>query len=180
MRQLFVVTVVILTITAVRAETPGGKQAVITGPHICCGKCEKNVAAILAKVEGISDVVCDRSVKPPTVTFTAKDQAAAHQALDAMYQGGFSGSLKVGDTVATPAAPQLPKGKVNSVTFTKVHVCCGQCVTGVKKLFKDAEVTFEGKDAQKDVTITGTDLDPNMVLQRLREGGFNGTFVEKK
>ena len=44
----------------------------------------------------------------------------------------------------------------------------------VPALFKDAKVTISGEGAQKDVTISGKDLDPNTVLSTLEKGGFTG------
>jgi copper chaperone CopZ len=171
MRQLFAVAVMILTVTVARAETPGGKEAVVKGPHICCGNCEKAVAAILAKVDGISDAKCSKDDK--TVTFTAKDVTTATKAWDALYAGGFAGTLKFGDETYTKPSG-ADKIKVNEVTFDKVHACCGMCVTALKALFPDAKVTVVGKGAQRAVTVTGKDLSPAAVLQALNGMGFNG------
>src|SRR5205807_8974722 len=81
----------VFTLVAGLVQAAGdGKKAEINGPHICCGNCEKSVKAILAKVDGVSEVQCDRQNK--TVTFTARDKKAAEKALDAMFAGGFAGT----------------------------------------------------------------------------------------
>jgi periplasmic mercuric ion binding protein len=175
MRQLLTAAV-LAAICALQATAQDGKQTVITGPHICCGNCEKSVAAILDKVEGVADVKCDRKNK--TVTFNAKNLKAAQAALAAMYEGGFAGTAKYGDTELTRSL-STDKTKSNEITVKGVHACCGMCHKAIQKLFADAKVTFAGTGPQREVTITGKDLVANDVLLKLSEAGFNGT-VEKK
>jgi copper chaperone CopZ len=174
MRQLLVASVVVLTFGALRSAAE--EKAEIKGPHICCKNCVKAVEAILAKVDGVSDVKC--SVKDKTVTFTAKDKAAAAKALGAMYDGGFAGAAKYGDIAISRATAKV-EGKEKDVTVKGVHACCGQCTTAIKGLFPDAKVTITGAGAQRDVTIEGTDLSFAGVLQALNAKGFTGK-VEKK
>jgi copper chaperone CopZ len=174
MRQLLLAAVVIVAVGAAQARAD--EKAVIAGPHICCGSCIKAVGAILAKVDGISEVKC--SVKDKTVTFMAKDKAATQKALEAMVAGGFAGSAKFGDANLTQAI-RKPEGKANEVVVKGVHACCGQCHKAIKGLFPDAKVTFAGSGPQRDVTIVGTDLSLAAVQQALNEKGFSGK-VEKK
>jgi copper chaperone CopZ len=177
MRQLLVVAILVLAVGTLRGEPAGGKAAEVKGPHICCGQCEKAVAAILAKVNGVSDAKCDRKAK--TVTFTAKDREAADDAWQALYDGGFAGTLTFdGTTVAKKAAK--PATKVNEVKIEKVHACCGMCHDAIKALFKDSTVTITGKGYQRTITIEGKDLDPSAVLNTLNETGFNGKIAAKK
>jgi hypothetical protein len=177
MRKLFVAAVMILTVSALRADTPGGKQAEVKGPHLCCAQCEKAALATLAKVDGISEVKCDRPNK--TVSFTAKDTDAAKKAWDALYEAGFAGTLTV-DGKTTGKKVGSSSDKVNEVTFDKVHACCGQCVKALNALFPDAKVTVTGKGAQRTVTIAGKDLNPSTVLNTLNNSGFNGVQAEAK
>jgi len=177
MRQLFVVTVLSLAVGAARAEVPDGKTAEVKGPHICCQNCENAVGTILAKVDGISEVKCDRKGK--TVTFTAKDAKAADAAYDALYAGGFAGSLTF-DGKTTGRKVKSGDDKTNELKFDKVHACCGQCIKALTGLFPDAKVTVTGKGAQRLVTISGKDLSPSAALQALNDAGFNGVQVEAK
>jgi copper chaperone CopZ len=174
MRQLFMAAVVVVAFGAARASAD--EKAEIKGPHICCKNCVKAVEGILAKVDGVSDVKC--SVKDKTVTFMAKDNAAAAKALDAMVEGGFMGAAKFGDA-SIPLKVTKLEGKANEVVAKGVHSCCGQCQTAIKGLFPDAKVTITGTGAQRDVTIVGTDLSLDAVQQALNGKGFSGK-VEKK
>jgi copper chaperone CopZ len=146
----------------------------VKGPHICCKQCVRVVGSILEKVNGVSDVVADAKTK--TVTFTATDEAAAQAGVKALIDGGFFGkATQDGKDLASGAAP-LPKGaKADRVTFTDVHVCCGQCQNAINKLFKDAKVTYDGPGPQKSVQVSGRDLEPAAVLDALRKAGFNGS-----
>jgi copper chaperone CopZ len=173
MRSLCAGTVLVLVASLVQAGD--GKKGEINGPHICCGNCEKSVQAILAKVDGISDVQCDRKNK--TVTFTARDKTAAQKALDAMFEGGFAGTGKY-DNVSFGRASSSTAGKADTITVKGVHACCGQCHKALKALFPDATVTIAGSGAQRDITIAGKDLSAAEVQQKLQKAGFSGK-IEK-
>lgn len=161
-----------LAVLALTAAYAGAETVVIKGPHICCGQCVKVAEALLAKVDGVSDAKADQKAK--TITFTAKDEAAAKAGIAAVLKGGFAGTVtcdgKAHEVKYTPGS----KDKVAKVVVKDVHVCCGQCVTGVKGIFKDAKVTIEGKGAQRTVIVEGENLTAGEVLQALRKGGFNG------
>jgi periplasmic mercuric ion binding protein len=174
MRQLLMAAVVVVAFGAAQARAD--EKAEIKGPHICCGNCVKAVAAILAKVDGVSEAKC--SIKDKTVTFMAKDKEAAAKALDAMIAGGFMGTAKYDDK-AIPLAVTKLEGKADAVVVKGVHNCCGQCNKAIVALFPDAKVTSTGKGPQKDVTIVGTDLSLDAVQQALHGKGFSGK-VEKK
>jgi copper chaperone CopZ len=158
--------------SAVRAE----EKVEVKGVHLCCNACVKSVAGILKKVEGVSDAKCDRATK--TVTFTATDAATANKAFDSLAKGGFYGTA-----VIAGKERQLklvaPKGKVNSVTVNDVHVCCKACQSAIAKLFPGTTITYDGKGAQRNVTIAADNLEPAAVLETLRKAGFNGTIGTK-
>jgi hypothetical protein len=135
------------------------------------------VRAILDKVEGVADVTCDRKNK--TVSFTAKDKETAHKALDALYDGGFAGTGSFGD-LSFARATAATKGQTNEVTVKGVHACCKRCVGIIKGLFKDATVTVTGTGVQKDLRITGENLNVSEVLSKLEGAGFSGRAEGKK
>jgi len=173
MRQLLMVFVMVAMIaTAARAD----EKAEIKGPHICCPACARSIDEILGKVEGVSDVKA--SIANKSVTFTAKNKAAAEKALDALFAGGFAGTCKVGDATLTRAAVKV-EGKGDSVVVKDVHACCGQCHTAIKGLFPDAKVTIAGSGAQREVTVAGKDLDFAVVLKALTDKGVNGKIETK-
>jgi copper chaperone CopZ len=177
MRQLVAAAVVIVAVGALQAEPRGGKQGQVKGLHLCCPSCEKAVRAILAKVEGVGDVACDRKNK--TVTFSAKDQKTAVKALDALFAGGFAGTGSYGD-VAFARATRVEGGKTDEVTVKGVHACCKTCIKAIQALFKDATVTVSGKGVQRDVHIAGKDLDPGDVQGKLEGAGFSGRLEVRK
>ena len=177
MRQLFALFAP-LAIVGLTGAMAAADTIEIKGPHICCKQCVKVAEGLLAKIDGVSDAKADIQAK--TITFTAKDEAAAKAGIAAITKGGFAGKATRDGKEFKVALEPIAKGdKVGKVVVKDVHVCCGQCVTGVKGLFKDAKVSFEGKGPQKTVTIEGSDLEVSSVMAALRKAGFNGT-PEKK
>ena len=102
---------------AARAET----KVQLKGTHLCCGQCVAAVGKILKEIDGVSGK-CD--AKGGTVSITAKDDATAQKALDALAAGGFSGTTD-NDKLKQKDDSGVEKGKVKSLTITDVHNCCG-------------------------------------------------------
>lgn len=144
----------------------------VKGPHICCPQCVKVAVGLLKDVAGVSDAKADQKSK--TVTFTAKDETAAQAGLKALVDGGFYGQATCGGKELKIKVP-AGDGKADSVSVTKVHVCCGACQNAIKALFKDSKVSFEEKGPQRTVRIDGSNLDRAAVMDTLRKAGFNGT-----
>src|SRR4051812_36151975 len=120
--KLLIVTSLSLLLAATnsaRAET----KVELKGTHLCCGQCVNAVGAILKGIDGVSGK-CDQ--KGSTVTITAKDDATAQKALDALAAGGFHGDTG-SKTLAIKDDSGVKNGKVKSLTLTGVHNCCGQC-----------------------------------------------------
>ena len=153
----------------------GASEVSVKGPHICCPQCVTVVGKILAKVEGVSEV--QASAKTKTVTFTAKDDAAAKAGYKALLDGGFFGSAtNDGKEIKLDAASPKKGDKLEVVAVKDVHVCCGACKNAIKAIFQDAKITYQGTGPQLTVRIEGSDLYPGTVLEALRKGGFNGTL----
>ncbi len=177
MRQIFSVIFTGLAAALLGASQAGAGSVEVKGPHICCKQCVKVIGGILGKVDGVSEAKCD--VQSKTVTFTAKDEAAAKAGLKAIIDGGFFGAATHdGKEIKIDVVTPKPGDKAEVVTVKGVHMCCGQCVNAAKKLFPDAKVSVEGKGPQKDVRVEGTGLEASAVIGSLRKAGFNGT-VEK-
>jgi copper chaperone CopZ len=175
MRQLCVIALTLFVVRGLWAgEAESGKA---TGLHICCNQCEKVVKGILDKVEGVSDVECDRKNK--TVTFKLKDGKGADKVLQALSKGGFCCTVTVGGK-SIAEGPADSKDKADEVTVKGVHACCKQCKEAIEKLFPDAKITLTGKGPQKDLTISGKDLVVSDVLKTLNKAGFTGTGSSTK
>src|SRR5947208_14953431 len=69
---------------AARADT----TVELKNTHLCCPACVGAVNKILGGIEGVKGK-CDTKAK--TITITAKDDAAAQTAIDALAAGGFQG-----------------------------------------------------------------------------------------
>jgi copper chaperone CopZ len=147
------------------------------GLHLCCKGCEKAVQEVLGGVKGVSNVACDRTAK--TVTFKAKDDKAADEAVGALTNAGFHFKVSIGDNKIEVSTS--PTGlKADQVVIRNVHACCEDCEKTIQGLFKDAKVTFVRQGPQKDVTIAGKGLDADAVLRQLEGAGFHGVIAENK
>ena len=173
MRQLCVTAAVLLLAGSTSAVVRAEEKVEVKGVHLCCPQCVKAVGNILSKIDGVSDAACDRPTK--TVTFTAKDANTAKKAFESLAKGGFYGKATC-DGKALQIKAEAPKGKANAVTVNDVHVCCNSCRKAIQKLFTGATITYDGKGAQRNVTIAADNLEPAVVLETLRNAGFNGTI----
>lgn len=174
MRLLSAVATMFLAVAFVAASEESAIKVEVQGPHICCKQCINIVAKILGAVDGVSAVKSD--IKSKTITFTAKTDTAAKAGVQALLNGGFYGKATAdGKAMEFKLAADKP-GKADTVSIKDVHVCCGQCVTGVKDAFPGLTVTITGKGVQKTVTV---EKPATPVLETLRKAGFNGTVVEK-
>ena len=109
MKRLIVLAsfVCVLALTgAVNGET----KVEVKNTHLCCKQCLTAVGAILKGVDGVTGM-CDQKSK--TITITAKDDAAAKKALEALAAGGFHGDTG-NKALAIPDDSGVTKGKVKS------------------------------------------------------------------
>jgi copper chaperone CopZ len=163
-----------LAVVVLSAAQASADSVEVKGPHICCKQCVNVVEKMLSKVDGVSDVKADAKTK--MVTFTAKDAAAAKAGVTALIVGGFNGTATAdGKAMEIKLTATTGLGKADKVVVKDVHVCCGQCQTAIKNVFKESKVTFESKGPQRTVIVEGTGLDRGAVLDALRKAGFNGT-----
>src|SRR5579859_3100202 len=131
-----------------KAET----KVVLKGVHLCCGGCVSGIAAAV-KPTGAKPA-CDKDAG--TVTITAKDDAEAQKALDAIAAAGYHGEsdnkeIKIKDDSGAE------KGKVETLSLTGTHNCCGACCKGIKEAVKkvDGFKADTAKPKAKDFTVTG-------------------------
>ena len=142
----------------------------LKGTHLCCGQCVKAVGDILKTVDGVTGA-CDQ--KAGTVTLTAKDDAAAQKALDALAAGGFHGTtdskdLKIKDDSGAS------KGKVKALTLEGVHNCCGACNKAITAAVgKVAGVTGNTAKAKSDTFEVTGEFDAEELVKALNAAGYH-------
>ena len=127
--------------------------------HMCCEGCAKEVANILKKIEGVSDVATDEDTT--TARFVAADAKVAQRALDALAAGGFHGDTGGSREYAFKDDSGAKAGKVKSLTVTGFHNSCPGCVKSFRAAIKEAPgVTGDTcKSRVRTCEVTG-DFDP--------------------
>ncbi len=142
----------------------------LKGTHLCCPGCVKAVGDIVKKVDGVT-AKCDP--KAGTVTLTAKDADAAKKALQALADGGFHGDTGNKD-LAIKDDSGASKGKVEKLTLTGVHNCCGACCKGIKEAVKkvDGVKADTAKPKEKTFEVTG-DFDAEELVKALNAAGYH-------
>jgi periplasmic mercuric ion binding protein len=140
--------------------------------HMCCGGCAKEVAAILKKVDGVTDVMCDQETT--TARFSASDAKAAQRALDALAAGGFHGDTGGSKGFAFPNDSGAKAGKVKTLTVSGFHNSCPGCVKSFRDAIKDVP-GVAGDTAKSKVStcqVTG-DFDQVALVAALNKAGFH-------
>jgi mercuric ion binding protein len=176
--QRFMISLVGAALVCQLTPADGGPYACkFEGLHLCCKGCEKVVQDVLGGVKGVSGTACDRTTK--VVTFKAKNDKAADEAVGALANAGFHFTVTIGDK-SFPLTTNPTGLKGDEITIRNVHACCPDCEKAIEGLFKEAKVTFVRQGPQKDVTIISKGLDADEVLQKLQKAGFQGVIAEKK
>lgn len=145
-------------------------KVVLKGTHLCCGQCVNAVNDIMKKLDGATGA-CDQ--KAGTVTITAKDDATAQKALDALAAGGFHGTTD-NKTLAIKDDSGATKGKVKSLTLEGVHNCCGACNRAITAAVGKVEgVTGNtAKVKANSFDVTG-DFDAEALVKALNAAGYH-------
>jgi copper chaperone CopZ len=140
------------------------------GVHLCCAQCVRAVGDILTKVDGATGT-CDQEAG--TVTITAKDNATAQKALDAMAAGGFHGTTNNKDLTIKDDSG-VTKGKVKSLTLVGVHNCCGACTRAINTTVgKVAGVTGNTARARSDTFDVTGEFDADELVKALIAAGYH-------
>jgi copper chaperone CopZ len=142
----------------------------LTGVHLCCQGCTNAADAALMSVEGVHSR-CD--MENGSVTLTAKDDAAARKALDALAAAGFYGTSDTQNLAMNPVG-SLPSGKVTSVKVSGIHNCCGPCCDAIKEAINTVEgVTGDtAKPRATSFEVTG-DFNAADLVKALNRAGFS-------
>ena len=167
MKTLIAVSLFTLAINGAMAAEA---KVELKGTHLCCGQCVKAVGEILKKVDGCTGT-CDQ--KAGTVSITAKDDATAQKALDALAEGGFHGTTD-SKTLVVKEDSGVAKGKVKTLSLEGVHNCCGQCnkaiVAAVGKVEGVTGNTAKAKASTFEVT---GEFDAVALVKALNDAGYH-------
>lgn len=169
MKSLPLLAASVLALATGRAAAADVKVE-LKGTHLCCAQCVRAVNDILKKVDGVTGA-CDQ--KAGTVAITAKDEAAAQKAIDALVDGGFHGTTD-SKTVTVKAEESPVKGTVKSLTLEGVHNCCGACnraiVAAVGKV--DGATGNTAKVRSSTFDVTGN-FDAEALVKALNDAGYH-------
>ncbi len=107
----------------------------LKGVHLCCGGCVDAVATAVESVPGVAHQ-CDR--EKGAVALTAKDEATAQQALDAIADAGLHG--ETGDPhLAMKAERNVPPGRARKLKVSGIHNCCEPCCAAIRGAIEAVE-----------------------------------------
>jgi copper chaperone CopZ len=171
MRSGFVLLSAVVMAVGLSSGSLQAGKVEVKGVHLCCKQCVDGVAGALKGLDGVADAKCDQKGK--TVTFTTKDDKTTTAALKALVDAGYFGDA-TDDGKAVKLDGGTAVGKGNDVTIKGVHVCCKQCQNAIAAILKDGKVSYTGSGAQKEVKVSGKDLDKAKILEALHKGGFTG------
>jgi periplasmic mercuric ion binding protein len=156
-------------VVALGAASPAETKVEVKGVHLCCGACVKGVTTALKGVDGAS-ASCNQ--KAGIVAISAKDEATAQKALDALTGAGYFGTIDATGLTIKPVS-DLPTGKVKSIKLSNSHNCCRSCGTAIQKAVKSVPGvsgnTVQPKKA--DFEVTG-DFDAAALVKALNDAGF--------
>jgi copper chaperone CopZ len=108
-----------------------------------------------------------------TVTVTARDDAAAQKALDAIAAAGLHG--ETGDAhLAMRTERNIPAGKVQRLTVSGIHNCCQPCYEAIKAAIDSVEgVTGDtARPGKTTFEVTGN-FSAAELVQALNAAGFH-------
>ena len=151
-------------VLSVRAD-----DAKISNVHLCCDSCVKGVAKVAAGVPGLT-ATCDKD--GGTITLSAADKATLQKGADALTAAGFFGTSS---DVTIDGSTGAKDAKVQTLTVTSTHICCGKCVKAINKAVKDVPgvTAVDAKKGDTSFTVTG-DFNDKAVFDALQKAGLTG------
>ena len=155
----------VLTLSASAADVT------LSGVHICCGSCVKGVNAAVAGVTGLTAKVDEDAGK---VVLTADDSATLQKGVDALTTAGFFGTSS-DPAIKVNASTGAKNQKVQTLTITGLHLCCGHCVKTVNEILSGVP-GVTGNTAAKGANsfdVTG-DFNDKDVFDALQKAGLTG------
>ncbi|MFT3879423.1 MAG: cation transporter [Gemmatales bacterium] len=160
---------------ALGAPAMADTKVELTNVHLCCFACVSAANKILKGVEGVT-ATCDQN--GGKISITARDDAAAQKALDALAAGGFHGDTG-SKTLTIKDDSGVTPGKVSKLKITAIHNCCQTCTKDIKKVLKKVDGVKEDTVVSRKTSfeVTG-DFDAAQVIKALNEAGYHAK-VEK-
>ena len=138
--------------------------------HLCCGACVRGVEQAVAKVDGANVKV---NKKGGSAVVTAKDDATAQKALDAVAAAGFHAASSH-ESIVMKDNSGVKAGVTKRLVLTGVHNCCVGCNVAVKKALKsvDGVEADTAKPKKKEIVVEGN-FDGLAVVKALNKAGFH-------
>ena len=141
--------------------------ATVEKSHLCCNNCVTGVNKAVATVDG-AKATCDQ--KAGKITITAKDEASAQKAVDALFAAGYFGKV-TGATVKDDSGAKA--GKSNGATVSDIHNCCGKCTTTINDTVKKVPgATAVVANKQTSFPVAG-DFEQTKLVQEFNDAGFH-------
>ncbi len=148
-------------LTALTSFANAESTITLSGVHNCCSGCTKGIEGAITKTGATAEV------DDTTVTITAKTEAEARKAAEALVAAGYYGE---GAT-----APAVTDARVKSATVSGVHLCCGKCVRAVEKAIKTVAGanSHTAEKGAASFTVEG-DFSTKELAGALNKAGFSG------
>jgi copper chaperone CopZ len=157
------------------AQDGKGGQVTLSGVHLCCGGCEKGVAAAVSKVDG-AEVSCDKDAG--TVTIKASNRESGMAALKAIAMAGYHGKPSR-ENIKMPMAKNVPEGMVSSLKLKGIHNCCGACIKAINKTIASVKGAKAGEIAKKsrEFEVTGN-FNAKQLVKAFNNAGMHVEVVK--
>jgi copper chaperone CopZ len=164
--KIHLIPVILLSLAA---TTLADEKVTLTHVHNCCKKCSDGLKKAVAKTPSVT-----AGIEKSTVTLTGKNTADLQKAVDDIVAAGYTGTSDNAEVKVQPAT--AADEKVNSLTLTGVHLCCGKCVKGVEEAVKSvpgvkSDTVTKGAESFK---VDG-DFNAKDLMTALAKAGFTGT-----
>ncbi len=166
--KLAILSIAVALGVAVSAQA-ADKTAKISDVHLCCKSCVTGVEKAVGKVPGAKAVT---DMDAETVTLTAPDAPTLQKAADALVAAGYFGTSS---DVKLDSSTGAKNQKVQTMTISGLHLCCGKCVKAVNETLK-AVPGVQGTTAKKDAKsfdVTG-DFNEKDAMSALQKAGLTG------
>lgn len=142
----------------------------LKGVHLCCGGC---VDAVVAAVESVPGAASECDMENRTVTLTAKDDAAAQKALDAIAAAGLYGETG-NERLRMKAEQNIPPGKVRKLKVSGIHNCCQPCYEAIEGAIRSVEgVTSDTAEPGETAFEVRGNFDAAALVRSLNAAGFH-------
>lgn len=149
-----------------RTET----QVQLKGVHLCCGGC---VDAVVTAVESVPGAAAQCDMENRTVTLTAKDDAAAQKALNAIAAAGLHGETD-NERLKMKAEHNIPPGKVRKLKVSDIHNCCQPCCEAIQGAIRSVEgVTSDTAEPGETAFEVRGNFSAAALVRSLNAAGFH-------